>query len=228
VSKVEQDPFDPDAFLAKAGAGRSIQKYHKNEKIYCQGEAADSVFYIQEGRVKLLVISGQGKEAIVGILQAGQFFGESCLGEHSRRMATTVAMEDSLITAIRKNEMLTVLRDQPKFSELFMAYLLNRNCRIEADLIDHLFNSSEKRLARLLVLLANFSKEDAGPQSIHLQISQESLAEMIGTTRSRVSYFMNRFRRMGFISYNGHIEVHSALRHAVLNEKLEFGDDPDE
>jgi CRP/FNR family transcriptional regulator, cyclic AMP receptor protein len=228
VSNVDQDPFDPNAFLAKAGAGRSVQKYHKNEKIYCQGEAADSVFYIQQGRIKLLVISSHGKEAIVGILQAGQFFGEGCLSEHPRRMATTVAMEDSLITSIRKSEMLTALRDQPTLSGLFMTYLVNRNSRIEADLIDHLFNSSEKRLARLLVLLANFSKEDEGPQSIHLQISQETLAEMIGTTRSRVSYFMNRFRRMGFISYNGHIEVHSALRHAVLNEKLEFGDDPDE
>jgi CRP/FNR family transcriptional regulator, cyclic AMP receptor protein len=227
VSEVDADPFDPKAFLAKMGAGKTIQKYRKNERIFSQGAAADSVFYIQEGRVKLIVISSHGKEAIVGILQAGQFFGEGCLSNHPLRMATTVAMEDSVITSIKKKDMLGALRDEPKFSELFMVYLLNRNSRIEADLIDHLFNSSEKRLARLLLLLANFGKE-GNPQSIHLQISQETLAEMIGTTRSRVSFFMNRFRKLGFISYNGKIEVHSSLLHAVLHEKLDFRDMPDE
>jgi CRP/FNR family cyclic AMP-dependent transcriptional regulator len=227
VSEVNADSFDPKAFLAKMGAGKTIQKYRKNERIFSQGDAADSVFYIQEGRVKLIVISSQGKEAIVGILQAGQFFGEGCLSNHPLRIATTVAMEDSVVTSIKKNDMLSALRDEPKFSELFMVYLLNRNSRIEADLIDHLFNSSEKRLARLLLLLANFGKE-GNPQSIHLQISQETLAEMIGTTRSRVSFFMNRFRKLGFISYNGKIEVHGSLLHAVLHERLEFGEMTDE
>jgi CRP/FNR family transcriptional regulator, cyclic AMP receptor protein len=227
VNKASEAPFDPKAFLARVGAGKSIQKYRKNERIFSQGDAADSVFYVQQGRVKLIVISSQGKEAIVGILEAGHFFGEGCLSNHPLRVATTVAMEESVITSIKKNDMMTVLRAEPKFSELFMAYLLNRNSRIEADLIDHLFNSSEKRLARLLLLLANFGKE-GNPQSIHLQISQETLAEMIGTTRSRVSFFMNRFRKLGFISYNGKIEVHSSLLHAVLHEKLELGDIPDE
>jgi CRP/FNR family transcriptional regulator, cyclic AMP receptor protein len=223
LNKATDEPFDPKVFLAKMGAGKTIQKYHKNESIFAQGDVADSVFYIQEGRVKLIVISSQGKEAIVGILETGQFFGEGCLSNHPLRMATTVAMEASLITAIKKNDMMTTLHDEPEFSALFMAYLLNRNSRIEADLIDHLFNSSEKRLARLLLLLANFGKE-GNPQPIRLQISQETLAEMIGTTRSRVSFFMNRFRKLGFISYNGKIEVHSSLLHAVLHEKLEFGD----
>jgi CRP/FNR family transcriptional regulator, cyclic AMP receptor protein len=223
VNKVSEAPFDPKAFLARAGAGKSIQKYRKNERIFSQGDAADSVFYVQQGRVKLIVTSNQGKEAIVGILEAGHFFGEGCLSNHPLRMATTVAMEESVITSIKKNDMMTALRDEPKFSELFMAYLLSRNSRIEADLIDHLFNSSEKRLARLLLLLANFGKE-GNPQSIHLQISQETLAEMIGTTRSRVSFFMNRFRKLGFISYNGKIEVHSSLLNAVLHEKLGLDD----
>lgn len=227
MSKVDQDPFDPKAFLAKVGAGRSIQRYHKNACIYSQGEPADEVFYIQEGRVKLIVTSSQGKEAIVGILQAGHFFGEGCLTSRLVRMATTVAMEESLITAIKKNEMMAALHDEPKFSGLFMAYLLSRNNRIEADLIDHLFNSSEKRLARLLLLLANFGTEGI-PQAIPLQISQETLAEMIGTTRSRVSFFMNRFRKLGFISYNGKIEVHSSLLHAVLDEKLGTGEASEE
>jgi CRP/FNR family transcriptional regulator, cyclic AMP receptor protein len=226
VNQVDQDSFDPIAFIAKMGAGKSIQKYRRNESIFSQGDAADSVFYIQRGRVKLIVISSQGKEAIVGILDAGQFFGEGCLSNHPLRMATTVAMEDSVITSIKKHDMMTALRNEPKFSEMFMAYLLNRNTRIEADLIDHLFNSSEKRLARLLLLLANFGKE-GNPQPIHLQISQETLAEMIGTTRSRVSFFMNRFRKLGFISYNGKIEVHSSLLHAVLHEKLELSDIPE-
>jgi CRP/FNR family cyclic AMP-dependent transcriptional regulator len=227
VNQVDQDSFEPIAFIAKLGAGKSVQKYRRNESIFSQGDAADSVFYIQQGRVKLIVISSQGKEAIVGILQAGQFFGEGCLSNHPLRMATTVAMEDSVITSIKKTDMMMALRNEPKFSEMFMAYLLNRNTRIEADLIDHLFNSSEKRLARLLLLLANFGKE-GDPQAIPLQISQETLAEMIGTTRSRVSFFMNRFRKLGFISYNGKIEVHSSLLHAVLHERLEFGEGTEE
>jgi CRP/FNR family cyclic AMP-dependent transcriptional regulator len=223
LNKATDDLFDPKAFLAETRSGKAVQKYRKNERIFSQGEAADSVFYIHEGRVKLIVNSSQGKEAVVGILEPGQFFGESCLGNYPLRMATTVAMEDSLITSIKKHDMVAALHDQPTFSELFIAYLLKRNTRIEADLIDHLFNSSEKRLARLLLLLANFGR-DGSPQSIELQISQETLAEMIGTTRSRVSFFMNRFRKWGFISYNGKIEVHSSLLQAVLHEKLGTGD----
>ena len=227
MNKATEDTFDPRAFLANAGAGKSFQRYHKNETIFSQGDLADSVCYIVEGSVKLTVISNHGKEAIVGILHAGQFFGEGCLNSHQIRGATTIAMEDSVINSIKKGEMLATLRDQPKFSELFMTYLLNRNTRIEADLIDHLFNCSEKRLARLLVLLANFGKE-GNPQTPHLQISQETLAEMIGTTRSRVSFFMNRFRKLGFISYNGKIEVHRSLMQAVLHDRVEFSDNLDE
>jgi CRP-like cAMP-binding protein len=227
LNKATEDTFDPKTFLASNGAGKSIQKYHRNETIFSQGDAADSVCYILEGSVKLTVISNHGKEAIVGILHAGQFFGEGCLNNHPIRVATTVAMEDSLVNSIKKGEMLTALREEPKLSGLFMTYLLNRNTRIEADLIDHLFNCSEKRLARLLVLLADFGKE-GNPQSPRLQISQETLAEMIGTTRSRVSFFMNRFRKLGFISYNGKIEVHRSLMQAVLHDRLELGDGPSE
>jgi CRP/FNR family cyclic AMP-dependent transcriptional regulator len=225
VTRVDQDRFDPKAFIATIGAGKSNQRVRRNERVFAQGETADSVFYIQEGRVKLIVTSSHGKEAVVGILHAGQFFGEGCLGNHPLRMATAIAMEDSVITAIRKSDMMTALHDEPRFSELFTAYLLSRNNRIEADLIDHLFNSSEKRLARLLLLLANFGDEGS-PQPIELQISQETLAEMIGTTRSRVSFFMNRFRKQGYISYNGKIKVHSSLLHVVLQEKLEFDEAP--
>ena len=227
MNKATEDTFDPKAFLANAGAGKSIQKFHRNETVFSQGDVADSVCYILEGSVKLTVISNHGKEAIVGILNAGQFFGEGCLNNHPTRAATTIAMEDSLITSIKKIDMLAALREEPKLSEMFMNYLLNRNTRIEADLIDHLLNCSEKRLARLLVLLAHFGK-DGNPQSQHLQISQETLAEMIGTTRSRVSFFMNRFRKLGFISYNGKIEVHRSLMQAVLHDRVEFGDSPDE
>jgi len=213
--------FDPKLFLAKVGEGKAILKFDKNKVVFSQGDAADTVFYIQKGRVKVLVVSEQGKEAVVGILEAGQFFGEGCLNGHPMRISTTVAMEDSLITAITKGAMLTALKSEPKFSELFMAYLLSRNSRIEEDLIDQLFNSSEKRLARLLLLLANFGKEGT-PQPIVADVSQETLAEMIGTTRSRVSFFMNKFRKLGFITYNGKIEVHNSLLNAVLYDKPEI------
>lgn len=162
--------------------------------------------------------SEQGKEAVVAILEPGQFFGEGCMNGHPLRIATTTAMEDCVITSITKEAMIAAIHDEPKFSELFMAYLLTRNSRIEEDLIDQLFNSSERRLARLLLLLANFGKEGS-PQPISLNISQETLAEMVGTTRSRVSYFMNKFRKLGLINYNGHIEVHNSLLSAVLHEK---------
>ena len=217
--------FNPKAFLAIVGEGKTILKFQKNQVVFAQGDAADTVFYIQKGRVKVVVISEQGKEAIVGIFGPGQFFGEGCMNGHSVRIATTTAMDDCLITVITKAAMLAALHDQPKFSEMFMAYLLTRNSRIEEDLIDQLFNSSEKRLARLLLLLANFGKEGS-PQPIIPNISQETLAEMIGTTRSRVSFFMNKFRKLGLISYNGKIEVHSSLLHAVLYDKPEIKREP--
>jgi CRP-like cAMP-binding protein len=217
--------FDPKDFLAKVGEGKTIVEFRKGEVIFAQGDRASTVFYIQKGRVKLVVISEQGKEAVVGILGPGQFFGEGCMNGHSLRIATTTAMEACLITVITKAAMLAALHDQPKFSELFMAYLLTRNSRIEEDLIDQLFNSSEKRLARLLLLLANFGKEGS-PQPISPNISQETLAEMIGTTRSRVSFFMNRFRKLGLISYNGKIEVNSSLLNAVLYDKPEIKSEP--
>jgi len=213
--------FDPKLFLAKVGEGKAIFKVDKNHVVFTQGDVADTVFYIQKGRMKVLVVSEQGKEAVVGILETGQFFGEGCLNGHSLRISTTIAIEECLITSITKDAMLAALHSEPKFSELFMAYLLSRNSRIEEDLIDQLFNSSEKRLARLLLLLANFGK-DGAPQPITAQVSQETLAEMIGTTRSRVSYFMNKFRKLGFITYNGKIEVHSSLLNAVLYDKPEI------
>jgi CRP/FNR family cyclic AMP-dependent transcriptional regulator len=214
----DNDEFDAKAFLAKVGAGKTILEFQKNQHVFQQGDVADTVFYIQKGRVKLTVLSEQGKEAVVAILEPGQFFGEGCMNGHRLRISTTTAMESCVITAITKSAMVAAIHDQPKFSELFMAYLLTRNSRIEEDLIDQLFNSSERRLARLLLLLANFGKEGS-PQPISPNISQATLAEMIGTTRSRVSHFMNKFRKLGLISYNGHVEVHSSLLSAVLHEK---------
>lgn len=218
ASEPTNDSFDPLAFLAKVGTGKTISVYRKDQVIFAQGEVADTVFYIQKGSVKVVVLSDQGKEAVVGILEPGQFFGEGCMNGHALRISTSTALEESLITAISKPAMIGVLHDEPKFSELFVAYLLTRNSRVEEDLIDQLFNSSEKRLARLLLLLANFGKE-GNPTPIRPTISQETLAEMIGTTRSRVSFFLNKFRKLGFISYNGKIEVHSSLLDAVLREK---------
>ena len=213
-----KNPFDPLAFLAKVGTGKTISVYRKDQIIFSQGEVADTIFYLQKGGVKIVVLSDQGKEAVVGILEPGQFFGEGCMNGHSLRIATSTATEESLITSISKSAMIAVLHDEPKFSELFVAYLLTRNSRVEDDLIDQLFNSSEKRLARLLLLLAKFGKEGS-PTPISPSISQETLAEMIGTTRSRVSFFMNKFRKLGLISYNGKIEVHNSLLDAVLREK---------
>jgi CRP-like cAMP-binding protein len=221
VGKLAKDGFDPKAFLAKVGAGKTILKLEENQHVFEQGDVAGAVFYIQKGRVKLTVLSEHGKEAAVGILEPGQFFGEGCLNGHPLRIATTTAMEECVITSITKEAMIAALHTEPKFSELFMAYLLTRNSRVEEDLIDQLFNSSEKRLARLLLLLAHFGKEGR-PQPILVEISQETLAEMIGTTRSRVSYFMNKFRKLGLISYNGKIEVHNSLLNAVLHEKPEI------
>ena len=221
MPKIAKSLFDPKLFLAKVGEGKTILKFDKNQTVFAQGDVADTVFYIQKGRIKVLVVSEQGKEAVVGILETGQFFGEGCLNGHPLRISTTTAMEECLVTSIEKVAMLRELHKEPKFSELFMAYLLSRNSRIEEDLIDQLFNSSEKRLARLLLLLANFGKEGT-PQPIAAHVSQETLAEMIGTTRSRVSFFMNKFRKLGFITYNGKIEVHSSLLNAVLYDKPEI------
>ena len=219
MAKPANNDFDPKAFLAKVGVGKTILKFEKNQHVFQQGEVADAIFYIQTGSVKLTVLSEQ--EAVVGILEPGQFFGEGCLNGHSLRIATTTAMAECVITSITKEAMIAALRNEPKFSELFMTYLLARNSRIEEDLIDQLFNSSERRLARLLLLLAHFGKEGS-PQPINPSISQEALAEMIGTTRSRVSFFMNRFRKLGLISYNGKIEVHNSLLSAVLHDKPEI------
>src|ERR1700688_2102288 len=224
VEKPAKDMFDPKNFLARVGAGKTILEFHKNQHVFEQGDVPDTVFYIQKGKVKLTVLSEQGKEAVVAILEPGQFFGEGCMNGHARRIAPTTAMEDCLITAITKAAMIAAIHDEPQFSELFMAYLLTRNSRIEEDLIDQLFNSSERRLARMLLLLANFGK-DGSPQRISPNISQETLAEMIGRTRSRVSAFMNKFRMLGLISYNGHIEVHNSLLSAVLHEKPELHED---
>jgi CRP/FNR family cyclic AMP-dependent transcriptional regulator len=218
AGKSGRDGFDPQNYLAKVGIGKTISRYQKDQIIFSQGDVADTVFYIQTGRVKVVVLSDQGKEAVVGILEVGQFFGEGCMNGHDLRVATTTALEDCLLTAIGKSTMIAMLHDEPTFSELFVAYLLKRNSRIEEDLVDQLFNSSEKRLARLLLLPANFGKE-GNPTPIKPNISQETLAEMIGTTRSRVSFFMNKFRKLGFISYNGKIEVHRSLLNAVLYEK---------
>jgi CRP/FNR family cyclic AMP-dependent transcriptional regulator len=216
--------FDPRAFLREDGSGKTVERYEKNQKIYGQGDIADAVFFIQEGKVKMTVLSEHGKEAVVGIFAEGQFFGEGCLDRAELRSATSQAMEACRITAITKPEMRAMLAREPKFSEFFIAYLLSRNSRIEDDLIDQLFNSSERRLARLLLLLANFGEEGSA-QPIPITLSQETLAEMIGTTRSRVSFFMNKFRKKGFIDYNGKIEVHRSLLDAVLREKPQIDED---
>jgi CRP/FNR family transcriptional regulator, cyclic AMP receptor protein len=223
VKKRRKASFDPKSFLAKVGEGKAIAKYRQDQIVFSQGEIADAVFYIQRGKIKLTVVSEQGKEAVVAILGPGHFFGEGCLNGHPLRIATTTAMEECVITRLDKAVMVATIHKEPGFSELFMAYLLDRNSRIEEDLIDQLFNSSEKRLARLLLLLANFGKEGR-PQPIAGRISQETLAEMIGTTRSRVSFFMNKFRRLGFIEYNGEIEVHNSLLNVVLYDKPETRD----
>jgi len=213
--------FEPTAFLAEVGTGKTISPYAKSAFIYQQGDAADSVCYIQSGRVKISVVSAQGKEAVVALLRGGDFFGEGCLTGQRLRLATAETLEASVILRIEKAAITRIIRSESSFSELFMAYLLSRNARVEADLVDQLFNSSEKRLARTLLLLANFGSEGE-PAPILAKISQETLAEMIGTTRSRVSSFMNKFRSLGFIDYNGRIEAHRSLLNAVLHEKPEI------
>jgi CRP/FNR family cyclic AMP-dependent transcriptional regulator len=214
--------FDPQVFLSKVNGGRSISDYRKDEIVFSQGDAADAVFYIQNGKIKLTVVSERGKEAVVGVLGPSHFFGEGCLNGHPLRVTTAAAIDQCLVTRIPKAAMIAAMHDEPEFSELFMADLLSRNSRIEEDLIDQLFNSSEKRLARLLLLLANYGK-DAKPEPIVGNFSQETLAEMIGTTRSRVSFFMNKFRKLGYIEYNGKLEIHNSLLNVVLYDKPEIG-----
>jgi CRP-like cAMP-binding protein len=211
-------PFDAKALLAKVGDGRSIDKYRKNEIVFTQGDPADAVFYVQKGKVKITVVSQQGKEAVVAILGADDFFGEGCLAGQPRRMATVKAMVESAIMRLEKAAIVSLIHEEPAFSEMFIAHLLARTIRVEEDLVDQLFNSSEKRLARLLLLLANFGKEGR-PEPVIPKISQETLAEMVGTTRARVSFFMNKFRKLGFIEYNGGIEVHSSLLNVVLHDQ---------
>jgi CRP/FNR family cyclic AMP-dependent transcriptional regulator len=210
--------FDPKNFLAKVGEGKTVSACKKGQIVFSQGDAADAVFYILKGKIKLTVVSERGKEAVVGLLGPGHFFGEGCLNGHLLRVTSATTIDECVITRIAKPAMITTMHDQPKFSELFMADLLNRNSRIEEDLIDQLFNSSEKRLARVLLLLANFGKDEA-PEPIVGKFSQEILAEMIGTTRSRVSHFMNKFRKLGYIKYNGKLEIHNSLLNVVLYDK---------
>jgi CRP/FNR family cyclic AMP-dependent transcriptional regulator len=215
--------FDPKVFLDTEDAGRTISRYQKQQTVFPQGSAADAVFYIQKGKVKITVVSEQGKEAVIAILGPDEFCGEGCLTGQPRRMATAVAMTECEIMRLEKAAMIRVLHEEPAFSEMFVAHLLARTIRIEEDLVDQLFNSSEKRLARALLLLANFGK-DGRPERIIAKVSQEMLAEMIGTTRSRVSHFMNKFRKLGFIDYNGHLEVHSSLLNVVLHDQPQVSD----
>ena len=221
MKKNRKAAFDPKRFLAKVGDGKAISNYQKGQIVFRQGDVADAVFYIQSGKIKLTVISERGKEAVVGVLEPSHFFGEACLSGHPTRVTTATALDQCLITRITKAAMIATLHDEPEFSELFMADLLSRNSRIEEDLIDQLFNSSEKRLARALLLLANFGNE-ATVEPIVGTFSQETLAEMIGTTRSRVSHFMNKFRKLGYIDYNGKLEIRNSLLNVVLYDKPEI------
>ena len=218
MSSDAKPPFDPKAFLAKADDGRTIVKYQTNQSIFLQGDPANSVFYIRSGKVKVTVISEQGKVAIVAILGPDEFCGEGCLAEQPLRTATATAMEDCELMRVEKPAMIRVIRDEPAFSEMFLARLLARSIRVQDDLADQMFNSTEKRLARALLLLANFGK-DGRPEPIIPNISQETLAEMVGTTRPRVNHFMNKFRQLGFIDYDGTITVHSSLLSVVLRDQ---------
>jgi len=221
MKRKEKQRFDPKNFLAKADKGRTLADHQKNQKVFLQGDSADAIFYIKKGKINLTVVSQQGKEAVVAILGVGDFFGEGCLAGQSQRMASATTMSDCSIMRLEKAGVIRLLHDQPAFSEVFLHHLLSRNIRIEEDLVDQLFNSSEKRLARVLLLLANFGKEGK-PEPVIPKISQETLAEIVGTTRSRVSFFMNRFRKLGFVHYsgqfNGGLEVHSSLLNVILHD----------
>lgn len=220
MANTQTNQFDPEALLAKIDSGKTIREYGDNQSVFSQGDAANAVFYIQTGKVKLTVVSQRGKEAVVAILEPGAFFGEGCLAGQFLRISTAMAVEQATIVRIAKETMIRLLHEEQEFAETFISYMLSRNVRIEEDLVDHLFNSAEKRLARVLLLLACYGKESK-PEPVISMVSQETLAEMIGTTRSRVSHFMNKFRDMGFIDYNagsGGLEVHNSLLNVVLHD----------
>jgi CRP/FNR family transcriptional regulator, cyclic AMP receptor protein len=219
--------FNVDTFLASVNGGRTISTYRKGQKVFRQGDPADAVFYLQEGKVKVCVISEQGKEAVVALHEKADFFGAGCLTGQTTRLATVVTMTECTITRLDKAIMVRVLHDEPLFSERFTSYLLTRTARVEADLVDQLFNSSERRLARALLLLANFGKEGK-PERVIAKISQATLADMVGTTRSRVNAFMNKFRKLGFITYNGDLEVHNSLLTMVLHAVPEIARNNDD
>jgi CRP/FNR family cyclic AMP-dependent transcriptional regulator len=209
--------FDAQALLTAIPEGRTTREYQESQAVFSQGDPADAVFFVQRGKVKLTVLSKQGKHAVIALLGSGDFFGEGCLAGQPLRMATATAMTECSIVRLAKPAMIRALHRETVFAELFTTYLLSRNIRMEEDLVDQLFNSSEKRLARILLLLANFGKEGR-PEPVVPKISQETLAEMVGTTRSRISFFMNKFRKLGFVHYNGGLEVHSSLLHVVLHD----------
>ena len=209
--------FDPEEFLTRVESGKTTGEYRGKQTVFSQGDAADAVFYIRSGKVKLTVLSTRGKEAVIGVLERGSFFGEGCLAAQPLRMSTASAIQPCSIIRVGRSSMVRLLHREPEFAELFIAYLLSRNVRMEEDLVDQLFNSSEKRLARILLLLAHFGEEPR-PENVIPKVSQETLAAMVGTTRSRVSYFMNRFRKMGFIHYDGGLQVHSGLLTVVLRD----------
>jgi CRP-like cAMP-binding protein len=217
IQKKRTAAFNFESYLAQPGNAGCVFTYRKGQVIFSQGDPADAVFYVKKGKLKITVVSERGKEAVAAILGPDEFFGEACMAGQLQRLVTASAMTDTVALRIEKQEMMRLIQEQPAFSQMFMTHILNRTIRVEADLIDQLFNSCERRLARLLLLLANYGKEGS-PEPIIAKISQETLAEMIGTTRSRVSFFMNRFRKLGFISYNGHIEVHKSLLNLVLHE----------
>jgi CRP-like cAMP-binding protein len=217
VAAKKRRAFDPHSFLETIGQGRKFVLFPKGQTIFAQGDLSDAVFYVQAGKVRLTVVSTTGKEATIGILGEGNFFGEGSLAGQARRMGSATAMTDCAVLRIDKKAMMEALHREHSFSDMFVAYLLTRNIRYEEDLVDQLFNSSEKRLARVLLLLAHFGKEGK-PEDVVPKVSQEMLAEMIGTTRSRVSFFMNRFRKLGFIHYNGGLQVHSSLLNVVLHD----------
>jgi CRP-like cAMP-binding protein len=210
--------FDPKVFLDNSNGGRTISTHPKRSVIFAQGDVGDAVFYIKSGKVKVAIVSKEGKEAVVAILGTDEFFGEGILIGQAKRLATASAMTECVVMRVEKAEIMRVIRDEPAFAQMFMLHILTRSARVEEDLVDQLFNSTEKRLARVLLLMANFGKQGR-PEPVTAKISQETLAEMIGTTRSRVSHFMNKFRDLGFIEYNGHIEVHSSLLSVVLAEQ---------
>lgn len=224
---IPDQPFDLEAFLATVDSGRTIRTYRRNETVFAQGDRCDGVFYIRHGDCKITVVSEQGKEAVIALHRKGDFFGEGCLNGQPRRLATAIAINDCELMRFENSAIQRVLHDEPRFSELFITHLLSRTARVEADLVDQLFNSSEKRLARLLLLMANFGKEGK-TEPVIAKISQATLAEMIGTTRSRVSFFMNKFRKLGFVEYNGDLKVHNSLLNVVLHDDPKITPEADE